>query len=256
MTPLDTPLLIGHARSAEAIADALQRLLQRAGFGPAGDDPLRAVLVRIAARQGEALTDCINAAADLHLNALGDLLATGPRRPAAAAQAHLVFTAAPGSAPVVVPMHTRVAAVAQDGDTDPVVFETCEDLELVRADILQAWHADAGHRHLRNVCALLSPSGLSAPVDAQAAACACHFAWRDGGGAAGLHELHLQVAAEGPASAGGRDWRLDWTLATPHGDQVLVVRSDTSAQLTRDGEIVLALPAVWPRTRIAGIEAH
>ena len=183
MNPQASPLVIEHPRSADEICERLQRLLEQAGFGQPDNDPLRVALVRIAARDGEILTGCLNAAPDLHLRAFSEFLAASAR-PAAAAHVHLAFTAAPGTppvvlpmnkrvaaapmfeppgtAPVVVPMNTRVAAVPMEGDTAPVVFETSEDLELVRAECLQAWLVDAGHLHLADVSTMLSARGRSA----------------------------------------------------------------------------------------------
>lgn len=256
-TQAPAPLLIEHPRSADAIAAVLQRRLERAGFGTAAEDPLRAALVRVAARHAEILTSCINAAADLHLGVFGEFLA-GPRRPAAAAQVHLVFTAAPGVAPVVVPMHTRVAATAREGDTEPVIFETCEDLELVRADCLQAWFVDAGHRHVLDVGSMLTAGGLT-ELPPLAAALAvvygCHFAWHDAGGVAGLRELRLQIVVDAQA-APGSGWQVEWALVTPQGELPLLVRSDGSGQLTRDGDVVLQLPPAWPLASVAGIESR
>src|SRR5262249_10865068 len=113
---------------------------------PAEADPLLAGLLRVAARYGEILGRCIDAAPRWHIEAFANDL--GVRRlPPSAAHGYLVVEPAPGPAKIrrVVSARSRVAAPPAPGDPVPVVFETTTDVELVRARIVQAVLVDAGH---------------------------------------------------------------------------------------------------------------
>ena len=96
MNLIPAPNLVEHPRSADEIARVLDQLLDDASFAPRGTDPLREALVRIAARYGAILTQCLNAAADLHLKAFSELLG-GQARPATAARTHVSFRPAAGA---------------------------------------------------------------------------------------------------------------------------------------------------------------
>ncbi len=257
MTLRAAPPLIAHPRSAADIAGQLQRLLADALGVPAGEDTLRTALIQVAARDGEILTACVNAAPELHLRAFTEFFA-GAVRPAAAARVHLAFKAAPGAAPVVVPMHTRVAAQAMAGDTVPVVFETCDDLELVRAEFALACFVDAGHLQASDRASILSASG-QAPGAAEPIAWpvvrAWHIAQRAAFGVPGLREVRLQVRVVAPR-ARAPALPLEWGMTTPTGFAPLVLLGDTSAQLTRDGEVVLQAPVEWPPAVVEGIESR
>ena len=260
MNPTPAPNLIEHPRSANEIAVVLDRLLERADFGPAGTDPLRDALVRIAARYGEIVTQCLNAAPDLHLQAFADLLG-GRARPAQAARVHVSFKPAAGRAtgPVIVPMNTRLAAAPAGGDSEPVVFETLADIELVRAEAVRALYVDAGHRRLADVGAMLSVAGLegdplawSVPV-----ALALHIDQRAAFGVPGLRQVRVQV---GVSDAGSHDALakfelFEWVASAPQGDLPLVVESDSTGGLTRSGEVVLTAPPAWPTASVDGIES-
>lgn len=255
MTRQATPLLIEQPRSSAGIADALQRLLETAGFAP-GSDPLLSALVHVAARHGEILSECINAVPAAHLRAFSEFLPGCPR-PAVAARVHLSFRAATGSIPVVVPMHTRVAAAPIAGEAAPVVFETSEDLEVVRADCVQAWFVDAGHRHVADVAAMLAAPGRG---DSEAPAVApvvfsCHIAQREALAAPGLREVRLQFSFDAP-TVPDPQWQLEWSLSSAQGELPLRVLSDTTGQLSRDGEILLQAPREWPLALVAGIESR
>ena len=257
MKPLASPPLIATPRRAEDIAARLQRLLGEAfGSGP-GSDPLRDALVAIGARQGEILTACVNAAPDLHLRAFGEFLA-GSARPPAAAHVHLAFKAAPGSTPVVVPMRTRAAAQPLEGDTASVVFETLDDLELVRAEGCGAWQVDAGHRQFGDVGALWTPAGRSAvdaPEGLSPVVQAWHIAHSAAFGLAGLREVRLDVRSAA-RPGGNMPLPLEWGITTPTGFVPLRVNGDTSDELTRDGTVVLQAPAAWPAASIEGHESR
>ncbi len=244
--PTALPLVVERPRTAAEIAARLERLLG-AGAG-AVDRPLQTALLRIAARHAEILTAQLNAAPALHLAAFDRFLAGRPR-PAAAARTVLVFRPAPGRAAVVVPMHTQVAAPPQGDDAQPVVFETCDDLELVRATLVRAWLVDAGHRRQADLAALVSPSGRDAGLDPLAAATpvpqTLHFGFDGVPDIAGLRELRLRWQAE--ADRGGP---LEVGIATPTGFQPLVARGGATADGGDDR--IFDAPAAWPVATLAG----
>ena len=257
-----TPRLIERARSASEIAKALERLFDQRGFGPGDDDPLREALVRVAARYGQIVTACVNAAPDLHLEAFASLLGGVPRAPQAA-RVHLSFTPAAGrqtATPLIVPMHTRVAAPPAEGDSVPVIFETLADIELVRADAVRALYVDAGHGQVADVGGVLTIEGLRGdPLTAALPIVhALHIAQRVVFGVPGLQQVRVElgVADEGAAAAAASaPLSIEWVVPAAQGDLPLVVVSDTTAGLTRSGEVVLTAPAAWPATSVDGIES-
>ncbi|MDM0047919.1 putative baseplate assembly protein [Variovorax sp. J22R115] len=257
MKPPAAPLVIDRPRSAEQIAAALRRLLEREGFAPTPSDPLLEALVGVAARYAEIVTGCVNEAPRLHLQAFSEFVAGRPR-PASAASVHLAFGAAPGVAPVVVPRHTRVAAAPASGDTAPVVFETADDLNLVRAHLVQVWYVDPGHRRVADLAAMLAAPGRGEadPMDAALpVARACHFAQREAFGLSGLREVRVRARiASGPPR--DPELQLEWGVVSDQGFVPLAVRSDTTQQMTHDGEVVLEPPPAWPTLAIEGLESR
>jgi hypothetical protein len=263
------PSLIERPRSAREIARVLNRMLDDAKFAPPGADPLRDALVQIAARYGEIVTRCLNATADLHLEAFSELLG-GSRRPAAAARVNVTFTPAPGAPrrpdegggpvpasrrPVRVPMYTRLAAEA-GGSGEPAVFETLAELELVRAKPVRALFVDPGHRRVADVGAILSEAGFRGDVLASLApvSYALHIGQRAAFSLPGLQRVRMQVDLQDagvpePAS------QLAWVVATPKGDVPLEVESDATEGLSRSGEVVLSPPPSWPVAAVDGIDS-
>ena len=257
-----TPRLIERPRSASEIAQALDRLFDQRGFGPADGDPLRAALVRIAARYGQIVTACVNAAPDLHLEAFASLLGGMPRAPQAA-RVHVSFTPAAGrqtTMPLIVPMYTRIAAPPGEGDSAPVIFETLADIELVRAEAVRALYVDAGHGQVADVGSVLTIEGLRGdPLNAALPIVnALHIAQRAVFGVPGLQQVRVQfdLADEGtPAAVASAPLPIEWVVPVAQGDLPLAVVSDTSAGLTRSGEVVLTAPAAWPAASVDGIES-
>ncbi|MGJ7506598.1 putative baseplate assembly protein [Variovorax sp. GT1P44] len=256
MTPPATPLVIERPRSAEQIAAALRPLLEHEGFASTRRDPLLEALVGVAARYAEIVTACVNEAPRLHLQAFSEFVAGDPR-PASAASVHLAFSAAPGVFPVVVPRYTRVASAPAPGDTAPVVFETSDDLTLLRAHLVQAWYVDPGHRRVADMAAMLAAPGRGEGDPLQAAlpvVQACHLGQRDAFGLLGLREVRVRVRiAPGPAREPSQ---LEWGVASDKGFVPLAVRSDTTLQMTHDGEVVLEAPPAWGALAIEDIESR
>jgi predicted phage baseplate assembly protein len=255
--PPATPLVIDHPRTAEQIAAVLRHLLEDEGFASTPRDPLLEALVGVASRYAEIVTGCVNDAPRLHLQAFSEFVA-GRARPAAAARVHLAFGAAPGVAPVVVPRNTRVAAAPAPGDTAPVVFETDEDLTLVRARLVRAAFVDPGHRRVADLAAMLAAPGRgdSDPMDAALpVARACHMGQRHAFGLPGLREVRVQVRIA-PGPPGDPQLQLEWGVMSEQGFVALAVRSDTTRHMTQDGEVVLVPPPAWPLLPIEGVASR
>ena len=270
MNPRASPNLVERPRSAHEIAAVLNRLLDEARFAPPGTDQLRDALVQIAARFGEIVTQCLNAAPGLHLEAFSELLG-GLARPAAAARVHLSFKPAPGAArrpdeesrpipasrgPVPVPMYTRVAAQA-GGSGEPPIFETLADLDLVRAEAVRALFVDAGHRRVAQLDAIVSGAGFGGNVLSSFTPVnyALHIGQRAAFNVPGLQRVRVQVDVR---DAGARDpfSQFEWVVATPNGDIALEVEQDTTDGLSHSGEVVLVAPSAWPVVPVNGIESH
>jgi hypothetical protein len=109
VNPYPAPPLVAYPVQARDIAAELDRLMQDEGWGSPGNDDLRSALVQIGARYGESLLRCVNAAADLHLQAFAGLIGGRPR-PAQAAHAFLSFK--PGRARGGAAPHPRGRAAA------------------------------------------------------------------------------------------------------------------------------------------------
>lgn len=252
-----SPRFVERPCSADDIAVALDHALERAMLGPPDDDPLRAALVRIAARYGEVVTQCVNAAPDLHLDAFAALL-PGRKRPAEAARVHLSFKPAPGDTGtrVVVPANTRVALGPSEGGGEPVVFETLSELNLVRAEPVRALLTDAGHQQVADVSAILSTTGLDGCPMATAvpATYALHIGQRAAFGAPGLRQVTVHVTIQ-PANAQTASSQLDWVVTSAKGDLPLAVEEDTTDGFAHSGQVVLVPPASWPTGSVDGIES-
>lgn len=252
------PYFIDHPRSADDIALRLDALLNKSGFGISEKDQLRGALVRIAARYAEIVTQCVNAAPDLHLAAFADLLG-GQARPAEPAMVHLSFKPAPGdpTVPVVVPAHTGVAAPPAKGGNEPVLFETVEQLELVRAEAVRALLVDNDHQRVAELSAMLTRAGRSGDPLAAAAPVtyALHIGQEFVFGAPALRQVKVHLSIEDCGTRDGSS-ELEWVIPTPSGCMPLVVDGDTTNGLMRSGEVALIPPPTWEETSVDGLRAR
>jgi Baseplate J-like protein len=279
--PRPAPNLVEHPRTADEIAAVLGRLLNEVGPARPGTDLLREALVQIAARYGEIVTQCLNAAPNLHLKTFSELLGV-QARPAEAARVHLSFKPAAGGAgrpdeagqpaaasrPVTLPMYSRVAAQAAGvvpvaragtggaGTGEPPVFETLAELELVRAETVRAYFVDAGHRRFADVAAIASEPGFDADLSAllTPVTYALHISQPAAFGLPGVQQVKVQVevldsGSPDPAS------RLEWIVPAPKGDLQLEVARDSTGGLAHSGEVVLVPPPAWPAATVDGMES-
>lgn len=253
MTTRASPSVIQSPRSAQEVAGILQRLLHDTKTGRPEADLLREALTQIAARYGEIISRCINSAPDRHLEAFAELLG-GKARPAAAARVHVSFKPATGGTgrSVRVPMYTRVA-LQSEGAGEPAVFETLEDLTLLRAAATRALFLEAGHWQAADVSLMLTQPGLTTPPSVFPVAYAFHVGHRTAFSVSGLQQVKLQVAITSlnPPEDGSQ---FDWIVETAKENLPLKVESDTTSGMTKSGEVVLAAPQGWPMGSVGGIE--
>ncbi|MGM9489715.1 putative baseplate assembly protein [Ideonella sp. YS5] len=244
-----TPRFVDGPADAPALVGALHRWVAATDHGA---DPLLDALLHVAARYGEILANGLDSAPDLHLDAMARLMRP-PRRPQVAATTMLAFDAAPGGGrtAVVVPAHTRVAGDPLPGESAAVVFETIEDLTLVRAAIARAVLVDAGHLHGEDVGALF---GAPAAAVSPTVPVALHLASPSAFGLEGLRRIELQLALAAPAASASS---VDWGIEDGDDFVPLQVAEDTTQGLMRDGRVVLAAPAAgWPASARQGVVAR
>lgn len=260
MAPTRSPLIVEHPRRAGEIAALLDRRLAASRFGPPGDDALREALVRIGARYGEILTEHLNAAPELHHQSFVSRLGG---EPAPALSARVLLSFQPVASPVatdlaiVVPAFTPVAAPPAPGDTDAVVFETLDDLAVVRAQAVTAFAVDPQRMAWADVSGLLAPSGLgqanlfaaTVPIER-----AFYLAVPEVFGVPHLSSVSIEVEVEGKGSGyGPADRALEWGALSKDRIVPLAVQSDSTQQLTRSGVVVLTPPAEWEAQALNGV---
>ena len=242
---------------AEHIAEELENSLEHAGFGPAGQDPLRRALVRVAARFAEVVTGHIEAAPALHLAAFEKLLKRSAP-PTLAAQTFLTFKpAAGGTDTPCVPMHTNVAASSGIGGIPPV-FETLSDLDLARLEPVLLLQAGTGHLAIADDSSRLTPPAASNPLVVPPAPPrplirALHFGHNIAFGAVGLREVVLHIEVDQPAPA---SLSFEWGITTREGFLPLRVCNDLTEGLHVSGTIALAPPTQWPSAVLYGQESR
>jgi hypothetical protein len=261
MAPTRPPPIIAHPRSADEIAARLDHGLAATRFGPPGADALREALVRIGARYGEILTEHLNAAPELHHQLFVTRLG-GEASPALPASVVLSFQpvaapAAEGRA-IVVPAHTPVAAPPAAGDPDAVVFETMDDLAVVRAQAVRAFAVDPRRMVWSDLPALLAPSGLqpadlfSATQPIERAIC---VAMPEVFGMPSLSLIRIEVQVESSSrqvAAGA----LEWGVLSKDGFVLLSVQGDSTQQFTRSGVVELTPPANWEPQPLNGMQSR
>lgn len=255
--PTPAPLLVDAPRTQRQLARALDRVLEAHGFGPGGQDPLRSALVQVAARFGELVVQRLNAAPAAHLDAFAARIPVVGNQ-AQAARAVLQFNPAPGAQArrVTVPLGTRASAAPPPGDAEPVVFETVEDLSLVRAMPTQAWAVAAGHlrcAELKSMGGAGVPAGAPLTFD-KGVDRALHLAVAPAFLPPGLRQIQVQFNDVDAGSPGGAG-RMAWTARTKTGEQPVDVVSDSTAGLTQSGTVVLTAPAAWAPSVRSGRQA-
>lgn len=250
MTPATAPLVMRRrlvSRAAAPPVDALQ-------------DPLRAALEQVFAHYCDVLAERLDRVPETHLRAFVDMLGASPE-PAVPAHAPLVFKAAraPASAPVpVVPKFTEVAAPPAAGDTEPVVFQTVEDLEVLRAEFAKSFAVDGARGVIAQAQGVVSAEGLAPGATILSHAVplvrAMHVGHRSLLGAPDLASVLVQVEM-GHVGAMPPNATVEWGIGSPAGFVALTPLRDTTAGLAQSGEIAFDAPPPFAAVSMCGTES-
>ena len=261
MTPETTaPLVRKHEPSASTIGVAVARALVRVtGVEVSARDPLRQALEQVFARYCEVLTERLNRTPEAHLLAFIEMLGARPE-PAVPAHVPLVFkaTRAPANAPApVVPKLTEVAAPPAAGDSEPVVYHTVADLEVLRAEFARAVAADFRRGVIADAGGLITTDGLPAGTTifsrARPLVRAVHIGHRSLFGAPDLVSILVQVDI-GHVGAMPPNAVVEWGIAAPEGFVALTPSRDTTGGLTKSGEVAFGPPSGLPKWKPASID--
>jgi Baseplate J-like protein len=154
-------------RSAQEISSlVVSRLRERMKKWSRLDAPAEELmaLIRIFARYGEIVVDRLNRAPEKNFLAYLNILGVSPVPPVAARVPLTFKPVENGPASVSVPAQTQVAAQAEQGETEPVVFETVRALELTTATLKHLFTLDPLHdaeTDLKELAQAVVPEGIT-----------------------------------------------------------------------------------------------
>lgn len=227
-----------------------------------GGDPLAEALLRVFSRYCELIIQRLNRVPDKNQVAFLDVLNVS-RIPPVPAQVPLTFTPVKKlprtRAAMAVPAYTKVAAAPGEGESEPTVFETVRDLALTNIELNKVLALDPQADLYADKGSLATLEGGpgefafdgNQPVD--------HEFYIGHGpvfGKAGISDLRLRFAIEGMVSSGSRRQGIEWWIPTRQGEVPLTAIKDTTAQLTRSGEVVFTNLSEWPAHEIFGRETQ
>ncbi len=255
------PLIFEQPSNYDELVLLINRRMEKK-FGRLDVDFLREGLVHVFAHYSQLLIERLNLIPDTHHQAFIDILGFKPLPPIAA-EAVLSFKAS--AAPtlklnetsvervnIVVPQYSQVAAPPNSGSgSSPVVFETANDLTVLRAELKKVFAVDLLQQRLFDVMQTECNSNFSTSAfgKGQAIAKAWHISNFDIFGMEGDIELTLRVSVDGisklPAGL-----VLDWGITQPDGFISIAPIRDTTASLCQSGEIIFRSPKNWPLTAI------
>ena len=208
-----------------------------------------AAMIAIGARFGEIVIERLNRAPDKALLAFLDLLGVS-RLQAQPAYVPITFQLAPGAVQdAFVPERTQVAAPVQ-GESEAVVFETERDLVITPVQLptvfalnravgrYYKWQSDAEDRPEQLV--------LHEGCNVEHVLYAGHSALL---GIAGIKTASIRIDLERPAA---EPIDVRWELFGPAGWEVLDPTADSTAGLTRSGEVTLPVSQGFAETKVNG----
>lgn len=256
MKALAPPLLDGRVPGVVA-AEVRHHL----GWPDEPQDALCEALIAVFACYAERLTQRLNTAPQRQLEAFVDLL-----QPVqfGATSAHTVLVFKPAARPpgagalAVVRAGVQVAGPTPCGASNPVIFETLAPLVLCPAQVAQAFVIDAGERRWADATAIGGATGLPGParlLPAMPVARVVSFAIPDSAVVPAPATLHLQVEIT-DATAWPEGTVIEWCLRGEKGEQPVLPESDTTAGLSRSGEVVLRDLAFGATTLLGGQRGH
>ena len=252
MTTRKAPLI--ERRTAQDIFDYLAKRLNLA----AGGDPLGEALLRVFARYSEIIIDRLNQAPDKNYLAFLNLLGV-TQIPPSPAQAPLTFQPVkqfPQTLSVLVPAHTQVAA---PGGGEPIVFETTRSLALTavilhkviacdpQADLYADRSALASLEETRQATIFTGELPIRHEF---------YLSQEEIFGHPDLSQLRVQVELEHSRPVPPTSPLVEWWIPTAKGNVILIPSQDTTAQLTRSGEVVFDNLPAWPAYRLCRQETQ
>lgn len=241
-------------RSAQEVFEHVGNLLAKRTHW-SRPDPTAEALIRIFARYAEIVIDRLNRVPEKNFVAFLDLLGAAPIPPLPA-RVPLTFFPVDGTvAAIRVPAQTQVAAPPDEGETEPVVFETERPLELTTSKLCHVF--------------LLDPrNDVEFELDSLADAVVSDVAALWGVGRPSGHVLYLAhsglfVLAQnaslrlkfeietGLPAAYGRS-TIEWGILTADKEIPLTPASDTTNALSQTGEVVFEKLPPWPEREFRG----
>ncbi len=247
-------------QEAELAAEVGRKLAER-GFAPPGADPLKDALVHVFARYCDVLIERLNHVPQSYHEAFLRMLGATPA-PAIPARVPLSFTPVKSTQnfTAIVPQSTQVSAPAEDQSDPLVIFETTKDLPLVRAEFKRAVAVDACRLLYSDVSSIFSLSAQAgaARTPAEPAPLAeakpleriLYIAQPAVIGVPKLTRLRVKLELDNPASMPS-GWRIEWGIPSGTVFLPLMPELDSTANLTRNGELVFIPPEKWPSPTIA-----
>jgi predicted phage baseplate assembly protein len=245
-------------RSAKEIVDYLARRLDLAMDGA---DPLAEALIHIFARYCEIIIQRLNQVPEKNYLAFLNFLGVS-RIPPFPAQVPLTFYPVKqlpqNRTSILVPAYTRVAAPADGGESEPVIFETVRPLELIAAKLCRIIAFDPQEDRYANWSTLTTVTASrdeSAFTRELPVAHEFYIGHREIFGTAGISQLCLKFAIENRlVRSTGQS--IEWWIPTSQGDVVLTPSEDTTQQLSQSGAVVFAMPPKWPAHKLFGQENY
>ena len=227
-----------------------------------GDDPLAEALLRIFSRYSELVIQRLNSAPNKNYIAFMDMLNIS-RIPPVPAWAPLTFNPVAkipeARDPIVIPPHTKIASAMGDGNKGPVVFETIQELALTNIELKEIVALDPEMDLYANKSMLIKQEveeGESVFQGVIPVVHELHIGHKHLLSTPGITRLSLQLEIENGATRQYAGQVLEWQIMAVDGFIMLEPSKDTTAQLTRSGEIVFENLPEWKAKEIFDQENH
>jgi hypothetical protein len=257
MTMLAAPKI--DKRSAQHVFDeSIELVRDRLSAEAPERDQMTAALLRVFARYCELIIQRLNRVPEKNYLAFLDTLNLS-RIPPLPAQAPLSFTLVkklptPGT-PVIVPARTKVAAAPSPGEEAPVVFETTRETALSDVRLEKIAALDPRADLWSDKTSLAGEEGASGSFVFFAETPVVHefYVRHDaifGGAPISRLSLNLELANSTASGWNARD--VEWRIPGAKEDIFLTPLHDTTAGLSRSGEVVFADLPEWPEYDLYG----
>ena len=219
-----------------------------------GEDPTAGALLRVFARYCELIIQRLNKVPDKNQAAFLDILNIS-RIPPVSAKVPLTFTPVkklpgePGS--IRVPGRTQVAAAPGAGEVEPALFETSRDLVLSNLELKKILALDPKADFYGDKSYLADPErGGEGEFVFDAEKPVAHELYLGHSpifGKAGITTLRLNFDIEPSHPLASGSQGIDWWIPTEDGQISVNPVRDTTAGLTKSGEVVFNELPEWPQ---------